>query len=248
MTTHIPDLKTDTSEGYRNYIHKKIKEVKETMPIQYWHESNQLCRDWWDCIGQGDYMVIARIDFGCVNIECRIDNDVNLEFQTISYYLNTKMQNGDWESSEYINPHRFDAVSKCTTWEEIFNDMVWCLIDHCIEYDIDYEAQYWCMKDDLLNILTDRLNSEFKKYTQYLKDNCIGPDEIISYSYCISMRNQFRTAIKEIAKTMTPKEIRKTFLEKEDILENLFQKFIKKDTGEMDIYKEFILNTIKEDK
>ena len=37
-------------------------------------------------------------------------------------------------------------------------------------------------------------------------------------------------------------------LEKEDILENLFQKFIKKDTGEMDIYKEFILNTIKEDK
>ena len=45
MTTHIPHFKTDTSEAYRNYINAVIKEVKETMSIKYWHESNQFCRD-----------------------------------------------------------------------------------------------------------------------------------------------------------------------------------------------------------
>ena len=248
MTTHIPHLKTDTSEGYRNYINAVIKEVKETMPIQYWHESNQFCRDWWDCIEQGDYMVIAGIDVGCVNIECRIDNDLDFESQKITYYLNTKLQNGSWESSNYINILDFNTISKLITWEDIFNDMLYNLIEHCLEYDIDYEADYWCIKEDLLIVLKNKLNDEFKKYTTYLKENCVNKDEIISYHYVITMKYEFEIAIKELAEKMTPKEIRKTFLEKEDILENLFQKFIKKDTGEMDIYKEFILNTIKEEK
>ena len=244
MTTHIPHLQTDTSEGYRNYIHAVIKEVKETMPIQYWHESNQFCRDWWDCIGQGDYMVIARIDFGCVNIECRIDNDVNLEFQTISYYLNTKMQNGDWESSEYINPHRFDAVSKCTTWEEIFNDMVWCLVEHCIEYEIDYEAKYWCMKSDIVDEVDDKLSAELSAYIKSISDRT----EAIQSHYSITMMNEFKIAISELCKTMKPKDIRVKFIESENTLRNLFDEFIKTDTGETEVYKEFILNTIKEDK
>ena len=59
------------------------------------------------------------------------------------------------------------------------------------------------------------------------------------------MKYEFEIAIKELAEKMTPKEIRKNFLEKEDILENLFQTFIKKDTGKMDIYKEFILKHIE---
>ena len=247
MTTHIPHLKTDTSEGYRNYINAVIKVVKETMPIQYWHESNQFCRDWWDSIEENDYMAFAKVKLGCVEIEARIDR-YNSSVVTISYYLNIRNKNMEWEESDCITPDHIEFISRITTWSELFNDMIYTLIEHCIEYEIDYESKYWCMKDDLLNILTDKLNSEFKKYTQYLKDNCTDPDEIISYSYCISMKNEFRTVIKEIAKTMTPKEIRKTFLEKEDILENLFKKFIKKDTGEMDIYKEFILNEIKEEK
>ena len=155
MTTHIPHLKTDTSERYRNYIHEKIKEVKETMSIKYWHESNQFCRGWWDSIEMEDHIPFAWIEVGCVCVETWIEYTETTP--TISYYLCTKTpynsEDGFLERSNYINNNRFDIISKCITWEEIFNDMLYNLIDHCLKYDIDYEADYWYMKEDLLIVL-----------------------------------------------------------------------------------------------
>lgn len=241
------NLTKGTTEEWRTYMHEKIKEVKETMQINFWHESNQFCRDWWEFIEENDYMAFAKIKIGCVSIESRIDR-YNSAVSTVSYYLNTRNKDEVWEEYDCIIPDHYEFVSKIITWEDLFNDMLYNLIDHCLEYEIDYEASYWCIKEDLLTVLKTKLNDEFKNYTKYLKDNCVDVDEIISYHYVISMKHEFRMAINELAKTMRPKEIRQNFLEKDDILENLFQKFIKKDTGEMDIYKEFILNTIKEDK
>ena len=240
------NLSKDTTEGWRAYIHEKIKEVKENMSIKYWHESNQFCRDWWDSIEENDYMAFAKVKLGCVEIEARIDR-YNSAATTISYYLNIRNKNIEWEELECITPDHIEFISKVKTWDELFNDMLYNLIEYCIEYEIDYEAKNWCIKDDLLSILSTKLNDEFKSYTKYLKDNCVDADEIISYHYVITMKHEFRKAINELAKKMTPKEIRQKFLEKDDILENLFQKFIKKETGEMDIYKEFVLNAIKEE-
>ena len=249
------NLKKDTKEGWMVFMHDKIKEVKDNMSIKYWHESNSKCRDWWDSIEPEDFYEIAYVELGCVcviaNIDFRSDAGKR-ECPTISYYLATKSndetEEGFWESFEYIIPHRFDVISKFTTWEDIFNDMLWGLIDYCIEYEIDYEADYFLIHHDICLELKDKLNAEFKSYTKYLKDNCVDVDEIISYSYIIAMKIEFRKAINELAEKMTPKEIRQNLLEKDDILENLFHKFIKRETGEMDIYKEFILNTIKEEK
>lgn len=241
-----------TEAEWRAYMHERIKEVKENMSIKYWHKPNNDCHDWWDSIVPNDWIAIAGLEIGCVQIECRIDHDLSQEHQTISYYLNVKRKDEAeeeyWESFEYIVPNHLEQFSKFTTWEEIFNDMLWELIDYCIEYEIDYEADYFLIHTDICDELKDKLNAEFKAYTKYLKDNCVDVDEIISYSYIIAMKIEFRKAINELADKMTPKEIRQTFLEKDDILENLFQKFIKKETGEMDIYKEFILNTIKGEK
>ena len=132
MTTHIPHLQTDTSEGYRNYIYEKIKEVKETMPIQYWHESNQFCRDWWDSIEKNDYMAFAKVKFGCVEIEARIDRD-NSSVTTVSYYLNIRNKNMEWEESDCIRPDHIEFISAITDWNHLFKNMFYNLIEHCIE-------------------------------------------------------------------------------------------------------------------
>ena len=243
MTTHIPHLKTDTSEGYSNYIHEKIKEVKETMPIQYWHESNQFCRDWWDSIEENDYMAFAKVKLGCVEIEARIDR-YNSAVTTISYYLNVRNKNMEWEESDCIIPDHIEFISRITTWNELFNDMIYTLIEHCIEYEIDYEAKYWCMKSHIINEVADKLLAEFSSYIKSITER----NDAIQSHYKITMMNEFKIAILEMCKDMKPKDIRVNFIEPENILSNLFNEFIKKDTGEMDIYKEFILNTIKEEK
>lgn len=243
MTTHIPHLKTDTSEGYSSYINAVIKEVKEIMPIQYWHESNQFCRDWWDSIEENDYMAFAKVKIGCVEIEARIDR-YNSAISTISYYLNTRNKDMEWEESDCITPDHIEFISRVSTWDELFKDMIYTLIEHCIEYEIDYEAKYWCMKSDIINEVKDKLLAEFSSYVKSITER----NDAIQSHYQITMMNEFKIAIIEMCKDMKPKDIRVNFIEPENILRNLFNEFIKKDTGEMDIYKEFILNTIEEDK
>lgn len=243
MTTHIPHLKTDTSEGYRNYINAAIKEVKETMPIQYWHESNRFCRDWWDSIEENDYMAFAKVKLGCVEIEARIDR-YNSTVVTISYYLNIRNKNMEWEESDCITPDHIEFISRIRTWDEIFYDMLHTLIEHCIEYEIDYEAKYWCMKSDIIKEVDDKLTAEFSSYVKSITER----NDAIQSHYQITMMNEFKIAIIEMCKDMKSKDIRVNFIEPENILSNLFNEFIKNDTGEMDIYKEFILNEIKEDK
>lgn len=243
MTTHIPHLKTDTSEGYRNYTNAVIKEVKETMPIQYWHESNQFCRDWWDSIEENDYMAFAKVKLGCVEIEARIDR-YNSTVVTISYYLNVRNKNMEWEESDCITPDHIEFISRITTWNELFNDMIYTLIEHCIEYEIDYEAKYWCMKSHIIDKVADKLLAEFSSYIKSITER----NDAIQSHYKITMMNEFKIAILEMCKDMKPKDIRVKFIEPENILSNLFNEFIKKYTGEMEIYKEFILNEIKEDK
>ena len=243
MTTHIPHFKTDTSEGYRNYTNTVIKEVKETMPIQYWHESNQFCRDWWDSIEENDYMAFAKVKLGCVEIEARIDR-YNSTVVTISYYLNVRNKDMEWEESDCITPDHIKFISRIITWDELFNDMLYALIEHCVEYEIDYESNYWCMKSDIIKEVDDKLTAEFSSYVKSITDK----NEAIQAHYQITMMYDFRVAILEMCKNMKPKEIRVNFIKTENILRNLFDKFIKKDTGEMKIYKEFILNEIKEDK
>lgn len=243
MTTHIPHFKTDTSEGYRNYTNTVIKEVKETMPIQYWHESNQFCRDWWDSIEENDYMAFAKVKLGCVEIEARIDR-YNSEVTTISYYLNIRNKNMEWEESGCIIPFRIEFISRITAWSELFNDMIYTLIEHCIEYEIDYEAKYWCLKSDIVDEVNDKLSAELSSYIKSITEL----NDAIQSHYKITIMNEFKIAILEMCKDMKPKDIRVNFIEPESILSNLFNEFIKKDTGEMEIYKEFILNEIKEDK
>ena len=240
-----------TEAEWRAYMHERIKEVKENMSIKYWHESNSKCRDWWDSIEPEDFYEIAYVELGCVciiaNIDFRSDSGKR-ECPTISYYLATKSndetEEGFWESFEYIIPHRFDVILKCITWEAIFNDMLWSLIDYCIEYEIDYEADYFLIHHDVCGELKDKLSDEFNAFTKTISNK----EEAIQWHYKITMMNEFRIALNEMAENMTSKEIRQNLLEKDNILENLFQKFIKEETGEMDIYKEFILNIIKEEK
>ena len=243
MTTNIPHLQTDTSEGYRNYINAVIKKVKETMPIQYWHESNQFCRDWWDSIEENDYMAFAKVKLRCVEIEARIDR-YNSEVTTISYYLNIRNKNSHWEESDCITPDRIEFISRIITWDELFNDMLYTLIEHCVEYEIDYESNYWCMKSDIIKEVDDKLSAELSAYIKSIFDRT----EAIQSHYSITIMNELKIAISELCKTMKPKDIRVKFIETENTLINLFDKFIKKDTGEMEIYKKFILNTIKEEK
>ena len=238
-----------TEAEWREHMHKRIKEVKDNMSIKYWHESNSKCRDWWDSIEPEDFYEIAYVELGCVCIIANIDfrSDAGKrECPTISYYLATKSndetEEGFWESFEYIIPHRFDVILKCITWEAIFNDMLWSLIDYCIEYEIDYEADYFLIQHDVCNELKDKLSDEFNAFTKTISNK----EEAIQWHYKITMMNEFRIALNKMAENMTSKEIRQNLLEKDNILENLFQKFIKEETGEMDIYKEFILNIIKE--
>lgn len=122
--------------------------------------------------------------------------------------------------------------------------MIYTLIEHCIEYEIDYEAKYLCMKLDIINEVKDKLLAEFSSYVKSITER----NDAIQSHYRITMMNEFKIAIIEMCKDMKPKDIRVNFIEPENILSNLFNEFIKKDTGEMDIYKEFILNTIKEEK
>ena len=236
-------LTKGTEVEWRAYMHEKIKEVKENMSIKYWHESNSKCRDWWDSIEPEDFYEIAYVELGCVRVTANIDfrSDAGeRECPTISYYLATKSndetEEGFWELFEYIIPHRFDVILKCITWEAIFNDMLWCLIDYCIEYEIDYEADYFLIHHDICHELKNKLNAEFDAFIKTIPNK----EEAIQSHYKITMMNEFRIALNEMAKNMTNREIRKRFIEEPNILEQLYNAFLKRDTGEMETYKEFI--------
>ena len=241
-------LTKGTEVEWRAYMHERIKEVKENMSIKYWHESNSKCRDWWDSIEPEDFYEIAYVELGCVCVTANIDfrsDTGKRECPTISYYLATKSNDGTeegfWESFEYIVPHRFDVILKCITWEAIFNDMLWCLIDYCIENEIDYEANYFLIHSDICDELKDKLNAEFAAFTKTISDR----EEAIQCHYKITMMNEFRTALNEMAENMTNRDIRRRFIEEPNILEQLYNAFLKRDTGEMETYKEIINEEMK---
>lgn len=235
------NLTKGTTEEWRAYMHEKIKEVKETMSIKYWHESNSTCRDWWNVIEENDYMAFARVNLGCVEIEARIDR-YNSAVSTVSYYLNTKNKDEVWEESDCVIPDHIKFASSVRTWEDLFNDMLYNLVDHCLEYEIDYEADYYLIPSDLIKELKDKLSAERIAFIKTL----YSKDQAISYHYQITMFLEFEKAIVKIAEKLTNKQIRERFLQKNNLLENLYFLFIRKETGEMEIYKEFINNAIKE--
>ncbi len=235
------NLTKGTEVEWRACINEKIKEVKENMSIKFWHESNQFCRDWWDSIEENDYMKIAEIKIGCISIEARIDR-YNSAISTVSYYLNTKMEDETWEESGCIIPDHIEFISSITTWEDLFNNMLYNLIVHCLDYEIDYEADYYIGTSDLIKNLQDKLSAERIAYIKSIKDK----DEAISWHYKITMFLEFEKAIPEIVKKLTNKQIRERFLQQDNLLENLFYAFCKRETGEMEVYKEFINDVTKE--
>lgn len=241
-------LTKGTEVEWRAYIHERIKEVKENMSIKYGHESNLKCRDWWDSIEPEDFYEIAYIELGCVCITANIDfrSDAGKrECPEISYYLSTKSndetEEGFWESFEYIIPNHLDKFSKFTTWGDIFNDMLWELIEYCIEYEIDYEADHFLIHTDICDELKDKLNAEFSAFIKTISDR----EEAIQCHYKITMMHEFRIALNEMAENMTNRDIRKRFIEEPNILEQLYNAFLKRDTGEMETYKEIINEEMK---
>lgn len=224
---------------------EKAKEVLENMSVKFWHESNKFCRDWWDSIVDEDHMPFAGIDLGCVNIEAHIMGRYN-DTPEVSYLFHTKCQDGSWKSQNLVivNCNEYYVYhNRIETWDDVMNDMLFTLIEYCDKNEIDYEADYYSSDFDIKKELEDKLTAEFSAYVKSIPDK----KEAIKSHYKITMMNEFRNALNEMAENMSNKEIRKRFIKEDNILEQLYRAFLKRDTGEMETYKEIINEEMKGD-